>query len=424
MQQPFNELSAFLQSLPEPHILFDTEYRIISVNPAFKKYCNSADSAIGRTCYEVSHGYDLPCDHSGETCPLRKSLESGKTERVLHMHQSPEGEEYVSIVLTPIKNQQKETIGFVEKIDPLKSIKTRKTPTLQGQSPAFQKMMGLLRKASSSDITVLLEGETGAGKKAAAHFIHETGLRCTEPFIVIDCPTLTEANFQQIFYGTLQENNHRKPLKTKGIMDRASGGTLFLNEISELSPYLQTQMLHFLDSDIAHQPENLIAQNKDIRIIASSQQKLKKSVDRGLFRKDLYYRLNKLPITIPPLRERQEDITILAESYLKMFGVLLQRTLSPEALLSLEQYSFPGNIRELRNIIERAYLLSESTAIKATDLLIEGEPHEPILQMPRLTANKDKELLERFKGNRKELARYLGISERTLYRKLAHLKDR
>ena len=159
---PFTELASFLQAQSEPHILFDTQYRIIAVNQAFRKYCNPQTSVIGRTCFEVSHNYDMPCDRSGETCPLAKSRRSGKTERVLHMHHTPNGEEYVSIELTPVKNESGEITCFVEKIEPVKMAKgITERNSLQGQSPSFEHMMHQIGKAASADISILLYGESG-----------------------------------------------------------------------------------------------------------------------------------------------------------------------------------------------------------------------------------------------------------------------
>ena len=420
----FSQLSAFLQSLTEPHLLFDAEYRIISVNPAFRKYCNSQSSVIGKTCYEVSHGYDLPCDRSGESCPLKKSLESGKTEHVLHMHNTPEGEEYVSIALTPIKNAQAEIIGFVEKINPLKTVRRTPSGQLKGISEPFQDMMRLLDKAASSDIAVLIEGETGSGKNAAAQYLHQSGKRCAAPFVTIDCPSLTDSQFETLFFGQKTPDRTARNTKAKGILDTVNGGTLFLNDVSDLSPYLQARIASLLETDIYSHVDTINTQKTDIRIIASSASPLRKQVEQGLFRQDLYYRLNRLPITLPALRDRPEDIPFLSRIFLNQFSDGSPPTLSDEASYALQTYVFPGNIRELKAIIERACLLCDDGIIRPGHLRLPEEAKTG--QVPESifpSSDDDTRLLAHFKGNRKNLAKQLGISERTLYRKLAKLKE-
>ncbi len=420
----FSQLSAFLQSLTEPHLLFDAEYRIISVNPAFRKYCNSQSSVIGKTCYEVSHGYDLPCDRSGESCPLKKSLESGKTEHVLHMHNTPEGEEYVSIALTPIKNSQADIIGFVEKINPLKTVRRLPSGQLKGISEPFQEMMRLLDKAASSDIAVLIEGETGTGKNAVAQYLHQSGKRCAAPFATVDCPSLTDSQFETLFFGQKSPDRTARNAKAKGILDTVNGGTLFLNNVSGLSPYLQARVASLLETNIYSHADTINTQKTDIRIIASSSDHLQKQVEQGLFREDLYYRLNRFPITLPALRDRPEDIPFLSQIFLKHFSNDVPPTLSDEASYALQTYTYPGNIRELKAIIERACLLCDDGTIKPEhlrlpDMAETGQTLENILIPP----DSDNQLLAHFKGSRKNLAEQLGISERTLYRKLAKLKE-
>ncbi len=426
---PFSQLSSFLQSLTDPYLLFDTEYRIISTNPAFRKYCDPQHSVIGKTCYEVSHGYDLPCDRSGESCPLKKSLESGKTEHVLHMHNTPEGEEYVSIALTPIKNTQAEIIGFVERINPLKTIKRTHSVPLKGVSEPFREMIRLLDKAAASDITVLIEGETGSGKNVAARYLHQSGKRCAAPFITIDCPSLTDSQFEILFFGqkSLERSFRGTKTKGKGILDTVNGGTLFLNDVSDLSPHLQAKIANLLETEIYGHEGTSGTPETDIRIIASSSCHLQECVEKGLFRQDLYYRLNCFFIALPALRDRQEDIPFLARFFLRHFSNDILPVLSDETLYALQTYAYPGNVRELKAIIERACLLCDTQTILPEHLGMPekteaahgmNQMHTPL----HPSSDEDVQLLAHFKGSRKNLAKQLGISERTLYRKLAKLK--
>lgn len=424
---PFTELASFLQAQSEPHILFDTQYRIIAVNQAFRKYCNPQTSVIGRTCFEVSHNYDMPCDRSGETCPLAKSRRSGKTERVLHMHHTPNGEEYVSIELTPVKNESGEITCFVEKIEPVKMAKgITERNSLQGQSPSFEHMMHQIGKAASADISILLYGESGTGKELVAQAIHRAGKRAAKPFIVVDCSGISETYFETELFGQEKGAFSKTGSAKKGLVDAADGGTLFLDEVGDLPLSMQSKLLRLLETGAYRRPGSADPRRADIRIISATSHDLKKKADAGLFRKDLYYRLDIFPIHVPPLRDRLEDIPLLVTSLLKKMAPERNLSISPEAMYRLQTYPYPGNVRELRNFLERACLLCDDSEITPEHLLIPEDTTSvdtfgsanPASQQARL-----RQILSTFSGNRKKLAAMLGISERTLYRRLAELQN-
>ena len=286
-------------------------------------------------------------------------------------------------------------------------------------------MMELLNKAAASDIPILIEGESGTGKNTVAQYIHQSGNRCGAPFVTVDCATLTENQFEQDFFGQNVPGRSEKNTKTQGILDRANGGTLFLNDISGLSDRLQAKISSLLETDIYSYTESANTQKTDIRIIASCATDLLKQVETGHFRKDLYYRLAHFPITLPTLRKRREDIPLLSEFFLKQFSDIANpKKLSDIACYELQCYAFPGNIRELKNIIERACLLCNDTNILVEHLQLPQKAKAPIAPGKALPVFEDAStLLAHFKGNRKDLAEHLGISERTLYRKLAKLKE-
>ncbi len=424
---PFTELASFLQAQSEPHILFDTQYRIIAVNQAFRKYCNPQTSVIGRTCFEVSHNYDMPCDRSGETCPLAKSRRSGKTERVLHMHHTPNGEEYVSIELTPVKNESGEITCFVEKIEPVKMAKgITERNSLQGQSPSFEHMMHQIGKAASADISILLYGESGTGKELVAQAIHRAGKRAAKPFIVVDCSGISETYFETELFGQEKGAFSKTGSAKKGLVDAADGGTLFLDEVGDLPLSMQSKLLRLLETGAYRRPGSADPRRADIRIISATSHDLKQKADAGLFRKDLYYRLDIFPIHVPPLRDRLEDIPLLVTSLLKKMAPERNLSISPEAMYRLQTYPYPGNVRELRNFLERACLLCDDSEITPEHLLIPEDTTSvdtfgsanPASQQARL-----RQILSTFSGNRKKLAAMLGISERTLYRRLAELQN-
>ena len=423
----FTELASFLQAQTEPHILFDTRYRIIAVNQAFRKYCNPQTSVIGRTCYAVSHNYDMPCDRSGETCPLAKSRRSGKMERVLHMHHTPNGEEYVSIELTPVKNESGEITCFVEKIEPVKMAKgITERNSLQGQSPRFAHMMHQIGKAASADISILLYGESGTGKELVAQAIHRAGKRAAKPFIVVDCSGISEAHFETELFGQEKGAFSRTGSAKKGLVDAADGGTLFLDEVGDLPLSMQSKLLRLLETGAYRRPGSADPRRADIRIISATSHDLKQKADAGLFRKDLYYRLDIFPIHVPALRDRLEDIPLLVTSLLKKMAPERNLNVSDEAMYLLQTYPYPGNVRELRNFLERACLLCDDNEIKPEHLMIpeniaSGNIFTPSDTLPEQT--RLKQILATFRGNRKKLATMLGISERTLYRRLSELND-
>ncbi len=422
----FTELSSFLQAQTEPHILFDREYRIIAVNHAFRKYCNPQTSVIGRTCYEVSHNYEMPCDHSGETCPLAKSRRSGKSERVLHMHHTPEGEEYVSIELTPIKNSSGEITCFVEKIEPVKIAKGQTVKnSLTGKSPAFTKMMNLVEKAAQSDINILLYGESGTGKELVAQAIHRTGKRAAKPFIVVDCSGISEAHFESELFGQERAAHSRTGSGKKGLVDAADGGTLFLDEVGDLPLSIQSKLLHLLETGAYRRHGSADLRRADIRVISATSHNLRKKAADNLFRKDLYYRLEIFPIHVPALRNRIEDIPLLIASLLEKAVPERNLSISDEAMFLLQTYPYPGNVRELRNFLERASLLCDSHEIRPEHLLI-PEPENGEKPTPEQIApdTQSGQLLSTFRGKRKTLAKMLGISERTLYRRLSELQEK
>lgn len=423
---PFTELISFLQAQTEPHILFDTQYRIIATNQAFRKYSNHQTSVIGRFCYEVSHNYDMPCDSSGETCPLAKSRLSGKPERVLHMHHTPNGKEYVSIELIPVKNASGEITGFVEKIEPVKMANALAEQNhLQGQSIAYLKMMDLVEKAASTDINTLLHGESGTGKELVARTIHRASKRAAKPFITIDCSGIPETHFESELFGQERKNRSGTGTVKKGLIDATDGGTLFLDEIGDIPLSVQPKLLRLLETGAYRRTGSAELRHADIRIISSTSHDLGEKSENNLFRKDLYYRLNVFPIHVPPLKDRLEDIPLLVTALLQKTAPEKNLNVSGEAMHLLQTYRYPGNVRELRNLLERACLLCEDSEIRPEHLLLPAPENRDGAELP-VQVSLDmqlRQLLPTFRGTRKVLAKTLGISERTLYRRLSELHE-
>ena len=421
------ELVSFLESLSEPHILCDREYRILAASKAYREKWEGQQRIVGRTCYEVSHRYKVPCDQAGESCPLQRSLISGERERVVHLHHTPHGERLENIELSPIRDASGEIAYFIEKIDPLPVPRTDEHARgLIGRSPTFLAMMDMVARVAPSDAAVLLQGESGTGKELVASAIHQLSRRAEKPFVAVDCSGLAETLFESELFGHERGAFTGAVTRKMGLIEAASGGTLFLDEVGDIPLSIQVKLLRLLETGTFRRVGSTEVRQADIRIVSATHRPLAEMVEAGSFRQDLFYRLNVFPIFLPPLRERRDDVVVLAYALLPRVSNGRKLGITDEALRWLRDYSFPGNVRELRNLLERACLLSDSDEIDLRHLPAGAE--SPML---RSTAKKpgnrklsDQELCEiarDFPGSRKELARHLRMSERTLYRRLGQI---
>jgi len=433
------ELVSYLEGLPEPHILFDRQYRILAANAAYRRQFSPQTSVVGRTCYEVSHHFSVPCDQAGESCPLARSRESGQRERVLHLHHTPHGESYVNIELVPLRDATGEQAYFIEKMEPLRVAQGQPAAQgLIGRSPAFQRMLELVSRVGPSQASVLLLGESGTGKELVAQAVHEASPRAANPLVVVDCASLPETLFESELFGhergAFTGANTSKP----GLVEAASGGTLFLDEVGDIPLLMQVKLLRLLESGTHRRVGSTELRRTDVRVVAATHRDLKGMVANGRFREDLYYRLSTFPIALPALRDRVEDIPLLAVALLARVAPHRRLSLSAGALVLLARHPFPGNVRELRNVLERASLLADGATIESlhveralgTDVPSNGRralAAAPADGLPSPAEDASLRSVERaalqaqlkaHRGSRAELARKLGISERSLYRKL------
>ncbi len=232
-----------------------------------------------------------------------------------------------------------------------------------GESPPMQAVKALLAKVAASPAsTVLLMGESGTGKDLAAKVIHFTSARAGRPFVNITCSALPEPLLESELFGHERGAFTDARQQKRGLFESADGGTVFLDEIGEMLPALQAKLLRFLEEKTFKRVGGTADIRVDVRVIAATNRNLEEAVKQGKFREDLYYRLNVLPITLPPLREHPSDIPLLVNYYVDLFNREFKkrvRGVSPEAMARLQRHSWPGNIRELRNVVERAVLLAE-----------------------------------------------------------------
>jgi NtrC-family two-component system response regulator AlgB len=297
---------------------------------------------------------------------------------------------------------------------------------LETESPKMRAALDLVEKVAPTEVSVLLLGENGTGKGVIAWWLHAQSQRAGGPFVVISCPTLTEDLLASELFG------HAKGAFTGAIRDRegrleaAQGGTVFLDEVSEVSPGLQAKLLRFLQEKQFERVGENRTRRADVRVVAASNRNLEEEVKAGRFREDLFYRLNTVQISLPPLRERREDIPILARRFLDFFARQGRRAtpeLSPSALRALLSYSWPGNIRELRNVLERAMILWPAKVIES-EAFPEPISHQkssaPVLGGPYSLELIEREHLLRVLARTstlEEAAHLLGIDASTLWRK-------
>ncbi|MDX5435507.1 MAG: sigma-54 dependent transcriptional regulator, partial [Halomonas sp.] len=293
-----------------------------------------------------------------------------------------------------------------------------------GTVPAMQKVFDTIRRVASVDAPVFISGESGTGKELAARAIHARSTRASAPFVAVNCGALPSNLIQSELFGHEKGAFTGASQQKIGQIEAAAGGTLFLDEIGDLSLELQVNLLRFLEEKTIQRIGALDEIRVDVRILSATHVNLEKAVEEGRFREDLYHRLNVLQVDIPPLRERQEDIEILAKFFFDKFieeKSMKVRGFSQEALALMRQYHWPCNIRELINRVRRAMVMCEQRLIKPTDLGLERRTlNRNVVTLEEARNNAEKEALicalRRNKHKVKKAADELGVSRVTLYR--------
>jgi two-component system, NtrC family, response regulator HydG len=305
-----------------------------------------------------------------------------------------------------------------------------------GASPAFRRMLTLVEQVADSSATILIQGESGAGKELVARTIHERSGRRNGPFVAVNCAALPETLLESELFGYEKGAFTGAAGRKEGRFELANGGTLFLDEVADLSLVTQPKILRVLQAGEYERLGGTRTLQVDVRIVAATNQDLSDMVKDKRFREDLYYRLNVITVRVPPLRERHEDIRVLAQHYLRVYAAKNGRKLegfSNEALERLESYAWPGNVRELENLIERTVLLARKDRIDAEDLPeevagVKRPPRDAILELVGTPlADIEQRLLDETLritgGNKTQAAKLLGIDVRTVARKLERRED-
>jgi len=421
---------AIMGLFPEPFVIIDKQFQIVTAN---QKYCDhyktNREDIVGKHCYEVSHGISRPCSQNGERCPLEEVINTGKPTSVMHIHCHCGKEEHVQLSASPIFDDDGKVLYMAETIQPIAK-EPDNEQILLGRSKAALRTMSILYRVAPTSSTVLLLGESGVGKDCAARYIHQNSNRAKYNFVVMDCGVMGESLIESELFGHEKGAFTGADNRKIGLFEAADKDTLFIDEIGELSLHLQTKLLRALETGTIRRLGGNQYIKVDVRIIAATHREPQRMLQEKTLREDLYYRLSAFPVSLPPLRERKGDIPQLAENFLTQFeDGDAQLPLSPEVIQKLLSYDYPGNIRELRNIIERAIILAANSPINA-DLIVFEDAHSSAhfhhpetsvtgrSKNTRLTRADVLNALSQCNGHRLEAAQLLGVSERTIYRHL------
>ena len=425
-----------LDSVADGVFTVDAEWRITSFNRAAEAITGmSREEVLGRSCREVFRSSACDC-----VCGLRRAIANGTQVlmRAIYIHDAGGERVPVCISASILRDEDGNFIGGVQSFRDLTLIESVRQdipehclglPGIVGHSPAMQRIADLVPIVAESDSTVLIEGESGTGKELVARALHELSSRRCRPLVAVSCgaipDTLLESELFGYRAGAFTDARRDKP----GKFELADGGTLFLDEIGEVSPALQVRLLRVLQERVVEPLGGTRSVPVDVRIVAATNRRLAELTEGGGFRPDLYYRLNVVRIHLPPLRERREDIPLLVDAMLCELNGGRDAPLegvSPDAMRVLLEHRFPGNVRELRNILEHASVMCREGVVLPEHLPEELGGHRPpsgattdpveLLQRELIAR-----ALERHHGNRKEAARELGMHVTTLWRQARRL---
>ena len=382
--------------------------------------------------------------HKVEGMELQLASRNGN-KLVVHAHSrciKAEGGWYAQGIFTdksPEKKLEKQIIKSQKKIKALETEldKIQNSKEIVFSCPEMKKMMDLAAKVANLSTTLLIQGETGTGKELIARMVHRSGNRYSKLFFAVNCGALPETLLQSELFGHVKGSFTGAISNRSGYFEAADGGTLFLDEIGELSPATQVKLLRVLEEKSIRPLGSNLSIQVDVRIIAATHRNLKEEILRNKFREDLYYRLAVLPINVPPLRKRLEDILPLTNHFIRQFSKKLGnpvKGISSHAVDKLLTYSWPGNVRELQNVTERAIILCKDSFIKPSHLLFDldqlrtksdNEQDEASIRQSSLKNAEQEEIqrvLQECEGNRSKASKKLGIARSTLWRKLHQQK--
>jgi len=429
---------AILESISDGVFTVDLDWRITSFNRAAEEITGiSRRDAVGRFCSEVFRSNMCETD-----CALRRTLKNGKPiiGRSGYIIDEEGGRIPISLSTAVLKDGAGRVVGGAETFRDLSELETLRhelegrvrVGEIVSRSPLMQRLFEVIPSIAVSPSTVLISGETGTGKELMARTIHALSRRNKGPFVALNCGALPDTLLESELFGYKAGAFTGATRDKPGRFDLAKGGTLFLDEIGEVSPALQVRLLRVLQERSFEPLGGTVSVQADARIIVASNRDLAELTRNGIFREDLYYRVNVVRVELPPLRRRKEDIPLLVDQFIAKYNRLHHATvrgISPETLSLLMAHDWPGNVRELENIIERAFVLCPDGVIEIAHL-----PDEITLHGSRSSASISLQdarsqleiqsiiaALGRNGGNRLATAQELGMHKTTLFRKIKQL---
>lgn len=428
-------LENLLDYVPDGVFTVDPEWRVTFFNRAAEQITGiKREDAIGRRCCDVFRA--SICENA---CALKQTLATNRpvVNKVVYIVDARGQKVPISISTAVLKDRRGRIVGGVESFRDLRVVEELHRELQQqssfsdiiGRSVAMRQIFEILPQIADSGSTVLIEGASGTGKELVARALHTLSRRCNKKFVPINCGALPDNLLESELFGykagAFTDARRDKP----GRFALAEGGTIFLDEIGDISPAMQARLLRVLQERVYEPLGGVESVKTDVRVIAATNKNLGELVQQGRFREDLFYRIHVIRIELPSLRERREDIPLLVEDFIARFNRLKGKDIcgvSDEVLTRLMEYDFPGNVRELENVIEHAFVLCGGGVIEVQHL-------PPALRAMELTeafrlgksmtlAGMERLLisdaLRRHKGNRQKAARELGINPSTLFRKL------
>ncbi len=434
IEKKANEI--ILESISEGVFTVDHNWRIMTFNRAAEEITGTPRAdAIGRYCWEVFRSN--MCEGA---CALKRTMKEGKSfvSSATYIIDSRQQKVPITVSTSPLKDEKGQILGGVETFRDHSLVEELRRELsgsftvgdMVSRSKVMKKIFAILPQVAESDSTVLIEGDTGTGKELLANALHSLSWRKAEPFVAINCGALPDTLLESELFGYKAGAFTNADKDKPGLFQAAGKGTLLLDEIGDTSAAFQVRLLRVLE-EREFQPLGGIEKIKtDIRIIAATNRDLGAMVEKGEFRRDLFYRINIIRLHLPPLRERPEDIPLLVERFIKKMNTLRGRAVSQvgkEAMALLLDHDYPGNIRELENIIEHAFVLCHEGEIGVAHLpaYLLRRKNEPSLDRSAMASSLragEEEIilavLRQHDYNRLAAARALGIHKSTLFRKL------
>jgi PAS domain S-box-containing protein len=427
-----------LDSIADGVFTVDEDWRITSFNRAAEEITGVPRAeAIGRRCCDVFRA--SICEND---CALKEALRSGRpiVNKAIYILDADGQRIPISISAAALKDGDGKTIGGVETFRDLslveelrKELEEKYTfADIVGRSLAMQKVFELLPQIADSNSTVLIEGASGTGKELVARALHGLSPRAERPFVAINCGALPDTLLESELFGykagAFTDARHDKP----GRLAIADGGTILLDEIGDISSAMQSRLLRVLQEKTFEPLGSVEPVKVDVRVVAATNKDLNRLVKKGVFRQDLFYRINVVRLRLPALRDRREDVPLLVERFINKFNRLQNKDVagvSDEAMAILMGHDYPGNVRELENVIEHAFVLCRSGLIEPQDLpaSLRGDTGirtlgaKGALTLRALEATHIADAVRRHGGNRRAAARELGIDPSTLFRKIKAL---